>query len=369
MTKTWCGIPVYNNAATIIDVARRSREHVTHVLVIDDGSTDADLREHLKSLDVTVERHPTNLGKGAALLTAFRYAADHGAEYLITLDGDGQHFPEEIERMLAQLSPNTILLGSRDEVIGTMPFSSRFGREFSDFWICCECGAALVDTQSGFRAYPINDVLSLRLGTRHFNFEVEILTRAIWAGLVVRRVPIRVRYPDRSERVSSFRPGLDNLRISLLHIRLILRQLLPIPHQRLPVAPASTKRSTAQWLNHFWKENSSPMGLSFAAALSVLLGILLWPWAPIVVLYVAMRLHLNKFIALVTLAVCAPRALPAFCILVGRHVLRADAGPHLVWFVGSHIVGFPTAIALATLVYAVVRRCRTEPVGIAGNHQ
>jgi glycosyltransferase involved in cell wall biosynthesis len=369
MTQVWCGIPVYNNAATIIDVARRSREHIAHVLVIDDGSTDADLRGHLNSLDVAVARHSTNLGKGAALLTAFRYAADHGGEYLITLDGDGQHFPEDIGRLLGQLSPDTILLGSRDEVVGAMPFSSRFGREFSDFWICCETGATVVDTQSGFRAYPINDMLSLQLGSRHYNLEVEIITRAIWAGLVVRRVPIRVWYPDPSQRVSSFRPGLDNLRLSLLHTRLILRQLLPIPHQRLPVAPASTKRSAAQWLNHFWTENSSPMGLAVAAALSVLLGILLWPWGPIVVPYLAMRLHLNKFVVLATLAICLPRALPAFCIRVGRHVLRADVSSFLVWFVGSHIVGFLSALALASFVYAAARRFRTEPLGVAGNHK
>jgi glycosyltransferase involved in cell wall biosynthesis len=233
MTHTWCCIPVYNNAATIADVARRAREQIDHVLVIDDGSTDADLRELLKPFDVTVIRHEKNQGKGAALLTAFRHAAAQGGQYLITLDGDGQHFPEDIPRFLPHLSPGAILLGHRAEITGEMPCSSRFGRRFSDFWIFAETFKRVRDSQSGFRAYPIEHVLALPMWSRHYNFEMEVLTRALWAGLAVKSVPIRVWYPSRAERVSSFRPVMDNLRISRIHVRLLLRRLLPVPQRRL----------------------------------------------------------------------------------------------------------------------------------------
>ena len=81
-----------------------------------------------------------------------------GAKYLITLDGDGQHFPEDIPQFVSRLDPDTILIGSRREVIGKMPRSSRFGREFSDFWVCIESGAVVSDTQSGFRAYPLEAI-------------------------------------------------------------------------------------------------------------------------------------------------------------------------------------------------------------------
>ena len=212
MTQICCGIPVYNNAATIADVARQCRGQIAGVVVVDDGSTDADLRDLLKTLNVTVVRHPSNQGKGAALLTALQFAAERGAEYLLTIDGDGQHFPEDIPRFLSRLSPDAILLGSRETIVGDMPRSSLFGREFSDFWICVESGASLRDTQSGFRVYPVKHVLNLRLVCRRYNFEMEILTRAIWAGLSVLSVPVRVWYPNRSERVSSFRPFMDNLR-------------------------------------------------------------------------------------------------------------------------------------------------------------
>ncbi|MGD0138449.1 MAG: glycosyltransferase family 2 protein [Tepidisphaeraceae bacterium] len=412
MTQVWCGIPVYNNAGTIADVVRRCREQIGDVVVVDDGSSDADLRELLKPLGVTVIRHAANLGKGAALLTAFEYAAQRGGQYMVTLDGDGQHFPEDIPRFLPRLSPNTILIGARREVVGTMPQSSLFGRDFSDFWVCIECGRAVTDTQSGFRAYPLPHVLELRLNSRHYNLEVEVVTRAVWAGLKIESVPIRVRYMEPAQRVSSFRPFRDNLRISLMHTRLVLRQLAPIPHRRhhssdyredakerscakntnqtIPLRATSliscnflflrqdfprsrsfvplraTSRPSRLRGNIFWflkrvcEENSSPLGLAATAALSTLLGILLWPWGVIAVAYLAIQLHLNKIVALAVLALCVPKAVPEFCAWVGRSVVHVGATPGWTRFVGAHIVAFTVSPAAALLVYAVARRFQQE---------
>jgi glycosyltransferase involved in cell wall biosynthesis len=383
MTQVWCGIPVYNNAGTIADVVRRCREQIGDVVVVDDGSSDADLRELLKPLGVTVIRHAANLGKGVALLTAFEYAAQHGGQYMVTLDGDGQHFPEDIPRFLPRLSPDSILIGARREVVGTMPQSSLFGRDFSDFWVCIECGWAVSDTQSGFRAYPLPHVLELRLNSRHYNLEVEVVTRAVWAGLKIESVPIRVRYMEPPQRVSSFRPFRDNLRISLMHTRLVLRQLAPIPHRRhhssdyrgdakerscakntnqtIPLRATSRLRVFAvNLLKRLCEENSSPLGLAAAAALSTLLGILLWPWGVIAVAYLAIRLHLNKIVALAVLALCIPKALPEFCVRVGRSVVHVGATPGWTRFVGAHIVAFTVSPAAALLVYAVARRFQRE---------
>ena len=379
MTQVWCGIPVYNNAGTIADVVRRCREQINDVVVVDDGSSDADLRQLLKPLGVTVIRHAANLGKGAALMTAFGYAAERGGQYMVTLDGDGQHFPEDIPRFVPRLSPDAILIGARREVVGTMPQASLFGRDFSDFWICIESGRAVSDTQSGFRAYPLPHVLALRLNSRHYNLEVEVVTRAVWAGLRTENVPIRVRYMEPAQRVSSFRPFRDNLRISLMHTRLVLRQLAPIPHRRHhssdyredaktrscakntnetnPLRALRALRAFAvNLLKRVWAENSSPLGLAAAAGLSALLGILLWPWGVIAVTYLAIRLHLNKIVALAALAMCVPRALPEFCARVGQCVVRVGAGPGWTRFVGAHIVAFTAAPAAAVLVYAVARR-------------
>jgi glycosyltransferase involved in cell wall biosynthesis len=376
MTQVWCGIPVYNNAGTIADVVRRCREQISDIVVVDDGSSDADLRQLLKPLGVTVIRHAANLGKGAALMTAFGYAAERGGQYMVTLDGDGQHLPEDIPRFLPRLSPDTLLIGERREVVGTMPPASLFGREFSDFWVCIESGRAVSDTQSGFRAYPLRHILELRLNSRHYNLEVEVVTRAVWAGLKTESVPIRVRYMEPGQGVSSFRPFRDNLRISLMHTRLVLRQLAPIPHRRhhssdyredakgakntnltIPLRALRALRVFAvNLLKRVWEENSSPLGLAAAAGLSALLGILLWPWGVIAVAYLAIRLHLNKFVALTALALCVPRALPKFCAGVGQSVVHVGATPGWTRFVGAHIVAFVASPAAALLVYAVARR-------------
>jgi glycosyltransferase involved in cell wall biosynthesis len=343
MTQIWCAIPVYNNAGTIEDVARRSREQLTNVIVVDDGSTDANLRELLKDIDVTVIRHDVNRGKGAALLTAFQFAAEHGAEFVITIDGDGQHFPEDIPRFFPHLQSDAIVVGSREEVSGVMPAASAFGREFSDFWIHVETGRAVRDTQSGFRAYPVKPVLDLNLGSRHYNLEMELITRGIWAGLNVKSIPIRVWYPDRSERVSSFHPLRDNLRISLLHTRLVLRQLLPIPDRKLP-------------LSDILKGNNSPLGLTAAVVISVIPAIVLWPWGWIAVVYLAVRLHLNKLMVLVAVALCMLPIIPRWCMNLGHLILPRGTNSHLECIVGAHAIALPAAAGSGLLVYFTAKR-------------
>jgi glycosyltransferase involved in cell wall biosynthesis len=336
----WCGIPAYNNAATIIDIVQRCRREMGNVVVVDDGSSDANLMDLLRPLDVAVIRHPKNLGKGAALLTMFRHAAEQGGQYLIALDGDGQHFPEDIPKFLDRLDPSTIIIGRREQVSGIMPKSSLFGRDFSDFWVCVETGVELNDTQSGFRAYPLPRVLELPLAARHYSFEIEVITRWIWAGLNAATVPIRVWYPDAAERVSSFRPILDNLRLSWMHTKLVLRQLAPIPHRRIGNVRISGNRS---WI----KENSTPLGLATAASLSILLTIALWPYGIIA-----------KIMTLAAVALCLP--IPrGFCERVGQLMLP-HSGDRVRLFIGAHIVGFLMAAATGLLVYSVSRRWRIQ---------
>ncbi len=344
----WCAIPVYNNAATITDVAQRARAQIANVLVVDDGSTDADLRELLKSLSITVIRHDVNRGKGAALLTAFKHVVDRGGRYVITLDGDGQHFPEDIPRFLFRLAPSTILIGHRSEITGTMPPRSTFGRDFSDFWIYIESGVAVRDTQSGFRAYPLPDVLQLRCGARHYNFEMEIITRAMWAGLNADPVPIRVWYPNAAERVSSFDPVRDNWRISKIHLRLVLRQLMPWPHRKFAL-----HRPPHEWLS----ENLSPLGISLAAAAGILPSVVLWPYGGLLAMYIALRLHLNKLHVVGWSGLLLLPAVPDLCQRVGRATV--GDGSRLQWFVGSHLVAFTMLMLVIVATYTANRRERT----------
>jgi predicted LPLAT superfamily acyltransferase len=224
---TWCAIPVYNNAATAPGVARACRQHVSRVVVVDDGSTDGDLRAALADTDIVVLRHPGRRGKGAALRTALEHVGAQGARWLITLDGDGQHLPSDIPRFFPRMAgePDTLLVGCRDMSGAHVPGASRFGRLFSNLWLFAETGRYLPDTQSGFRAYPVPRVRALRLACDHFDFEIEVLALHAWAGGATGSVPVNVVYPAASERVSHFDKGRDNLRLSLLHARLVARRL------------------------------------------------------------------------------------------------------------------------------------------------
>ncbi|MGQ9499183.1 MAG: hypothetical protein ACUVQ6_02240 [Dissulfurimicrobium sp.] len=113
-----------------------------------------------------------------------------------------------------------------------MPESSRFGRRFANFWLHIETGLEIDDYQSGFRAYPVRYLNRLDFKGSHYDFEAEVLAKGAWAGFGLNTVDIRVCYPEPGQRVSSFKPFLDNLRISLAHSMLVGRRLLPISHKR-----------------------------------------------------------------------------------------------------------------------------------------
>jgi len=224
-----CVIPVFNHAATAPAVIDRARAVMRDVLVIDDGSDDSNLAKRYEGTDVEVICHPRNLGKGAALLTAVRTLAPRGFDYMITLDADAQHDPEDVPRFLPLLKSGgrTVVAGVRDFSVPNVPRRSKIGRALSDFVFYLETGKRISDSQSGFRAYPLQYVSRIRCSTLHYEFETELLVRCMWAGLDLAEVPISTRYDPPGERVTHFRPFLDNGRMVLLHARLIFRRILP----------------------------------------------------------------------------------------------------------------------------------------------
>lgn len=229
-------LPCLDAAATVGDVVRGAVDVLEDVIVVDDGSRD-DSAALARQAGARVVRHPHNRGKGAALLTGMAEAAALGFTHAITLDADAQHAPEDIPRLLeaARREPDALVIGARDFDIEHVPGASRFGRKFSNFWVWLETGAKLSDTQSGFRAYPLAPVLALELAPSRFEWEVEVIVRARWAGLDVREVDVPVFYPPPEERKSHYRGFEDSLLISLLHVRLVPRSFLrPIwPPRRL----------------------------------------------------------------------------------------------------------------------------------------
>ena len=101
MLKVAC-IPAYNEEKTIADIIKRSMNFVDTVIVCDDGSEDHTVKK-AKEAGATVIQHGKNLGKGAALRSLFDYGKRLGSDILVTIDGDGQFLPEEMDKLMAPI--------------------------------------------------------------------------------------------------------------------------------------------------------------------------------------------------------------------------------------------------------------------------
>ena len=220
-------IPVYNHEARIAEVISRARGTGLPVIVVDDGSTDA-TPDVLGRIDgITLIRHERNLGKGAALKTGMAQAA-RVADWAVTVDADGQHDPEEAGELIRALhgKGRAIVLGVRKNMVGPdVPWTSSFGRKFSNFWVWVSGGPLVRDTQSGFRIYPVPETLDLNVRADRFQYEVEVIARAGWKGLPVLEALVSVSYYPGMERVSHFRPFIDFMRNSMTFARLINQRL------------------------------------------------------------------------------------------------------------------------------------------------
>ena len=226
-------IPAYNEIEFIDEILRRVKEtpYEKEIIVVDDCSTDG-TREYLKNLNngvITIFQE-LNQGKGAAILTGFA-AAVAVADWAITMDADGQHYPEDARKLIKAIPKKIrpIVVGARSGMTGEhVPWTSSFGRKFSNFWVRTSGGPAISDSQSGFRIYPLPEALNLKTKARRFQFEVEILVQARRNGIPVIEAPVRVHYNPEGGRISHFRPFVDFCRNSSTFTRLIFRRIFPL---------------------------------------------------------------------------------------------------------------------------------------------
>lgn len=223
-------IPTYNNSATLASVINGVLQYTSHVIVINDGSTD-NTSEILKDFtSIYIGSYTPNRGKGIALITGIRKAAELGYNYAITIDSDGQHYPEDLLKFLEKIKdePGSLIVGARNLQQENMPGKNTFANRFSNFWFWAETGIRLPDTQSGYRLYPVQKLAKKKYITGRYEFEIEVMVRAAWSGIPVTSIPIKVYYAPRGERISHFRPAKDFTRISVLNTFLVLISLLYI---------------------------------------------------------------------------------------------------------------------------------------------
>jgi glycosyltransferase involved in cell wall biosynthesis len=215
-------IPALNEALRIREVVEGALRHCPHVIVIDDGSDDG-TAEAIADLPVTLLRHAQRMGKGAGLRDGFAEALRQGHAAVISMDGDGQHDPQDIPRLLATANryPDWIVIGARLRKRANQPTYRRLANEFGDWGIAWGTGYRIADTQSGQRLYPA-DVCTLAVAGipgEDFVFEAQLLMSAAQQlGTRCVSVPIEARYSlvhgAPQFRPSHFRPLRDLWRIT-----------------------------------------------------------------------------------------------------------------------------------------------------------
>jgi len=205
-------IPAFNEEKTIASVIIKAQRHVDKVIVCDDGSMDM-TAEIAKKLGADVVSHGKNLGYGAALATLFEKAREENADIMVIVDGDGQHNPDDIPRLIEPIigGEADIVIGSRflGEGVGQVPRYRRAGIKIITKITDKATYNELTDAQSGFRAYNKKAIISIKPSEMGMGASAEILIKAHKLGLKVKEIPVKISY---GKDVSTHNPiyhGID----------------------------------------------------------------------------------------------------------------------------------------------------------------
>ena len=341
-------IPTFNNGSTLREVLTGVMDVCGSVIVVNDGSCD-NTYDILNQFDgIEVITHNKNRGKGAALNSGFRKAYDLGYKYAITIDSDGQHYPQEI-RLLCDASlkePETLWIGSRDFKSDNMPGKNSFANRFSNFWFKLETGITLEDTQSGFRLYPLERLKGIRTLSGRYEFELEIIVRAAWRNVVVKNIPVSVYYPPKEIRISHFKPFKDFARISILNTVLVFIALLwwwPLKFIKW-----FSRENIRNFIKkHITESKESNLHIAKSVGLGLFFGISpLWGYQMIAAVAAAHLLKLNKVIVLVASNISIPPMIPF--ILYGSFAAGA-------FILGEPISFIPTQLNLNSISDSLVQ--------------
>jgi glycosyltransferase involved in cell wall biosynthesis len=333
-------IPTYNNEKTLRRVVLEVMTIVPKesIIIVNDGSTDS-TSEILNEFEnqVLILKNEQNKGKGFSLRKGFKKAIELGFENAITIDSDGQHYPEDIQLIIEKGFENkgAVIMGSRNMEQDGVPQKSSFGNKFSNFWFKIETWITLPDTQTGFRLYPLKPLRKMHLFTNKFELEIEVIVRLAWKNVKFVPVQIRVKY-DPDERVSHFRPGRDFFRISVLNSILVTFALIYYyPKKFLSI-------ETLKLIKHeAIKPEETNLKKAFSIGFGFFMGIIpLWGFQLLIGIPLAVLFRMNKVLFIASANISIPPMIPLiiyFSLLTGQLFVQGN-------FEHSQLLDFSSAV-------------------------
>ena len=241
-TRYLTALPVFNEVNSVNAVLDEVRRYSSEVLVVDDGSTDGTEQILRERDDIQLVVHSRNRGYGAALSTAFCYAAANSYDFLVTIDCDGQHEPQRIPRFVAACRNVDIVSGSR--YLHHYPSDSQppAQRRWINQLITAELnrtlGLKLTDAFCGFKAYRVNAVAHMTFNETGYAMPLELWVRAAAAKLRIVEIPVPLIYLDEKR---SFGGVLDDGSTRLEYYRRVIRESLDNVAASGGLSPAEEK--------------------------------------------------------------------------------------------------------------------------------
>lgn len=376
-------VPTYNNGHALEKVIEGVLQYTDDVIVVNDGSTDQTIS--ILNMFPVIDKIniPVNTGKGWALRQGFGHAIERGYRYAVTIDSDGQHFPEDLPLFLEMVEehPDSMILGARDMAREDVPGTSSFGHKFSIFWFKVETGVKVLDVQTGFRLYPLNKVMEIKwILSKKYEYEVEILVRMAWRGVSIFSVPVKVYYAPKETRVSHFRKFRDFTRVSIANSILVFIALLWV--RPFSFFKELRKKSVREFFREYIvNSQDSNMKLAKSVALGLFIGVIpIWGWQIVTAFGLAHLFRLNKFVAVTASNISLPPMLPFIIFLsyiIGGWVLGTNisninysAGLGFQWFkenlvqyvLGSLILGIMLAVVFGPISYLLLHFFRKKHV-------
>ena len=377
-------IPTYNNAKTLEKLIRDVEDYTGDIFIVNDGSTDETGQILARFAYLEIIKISKNTGKGWAIRQGFKRAHEKGFRYAITIDSDGQHFPEDFHKFLEVIEkmPDSIVIGSRNMNQPGIPEASNFGNRFSVFWFRVQTGIKIPDVQSGFRLYPLDKLAEKHFYSTKYEFEAEVLVRMSWHGVKIQSVPVRVYYAPKGERLSHLRKFRDVARISFVNAVLVFMAILWI--RPFLFIRDLRKRSIRQLIRQYVLESKdSNAKIACSLGIGLFMGVFpIWGWQMMAALGVAIALRLNKFVTVAASNISMPPMLP-FVIFLSYYTgglvlnmntsnLNYSGGITFAWvknnlwqyIAGSIIFGLVFGILIGLITYIILeifrKRKKTE---------